>query len=223
MVTVQFTEMEYHRFNFSIRSHNSPWNTMTAFRDLVWLLNCEVLDMINNVSFSSPNTILGVQGVNRGTQNSKLSVWRSETRTAPPTMPVFTQGALYSGSAYFPGRGIMNASVNWSENSTESKPIMLVSGTDVDGTVFKVEISVHDIDPSRASTIELFVMRAYLGPSRDLALVCQRSAAAENAFGQIDIIQQLKEHMENFRFHGVLNRFLSIRDVLDELMRFPVQ
>ena len=55
--------------------------------------------------------------------------------------------ALYTAATRLPGGGYMNASVYKSANFSSDNPVMLVKGTNVDGTPFEVEVNINDINP----------------------------------------------------------------------------
>jgi hypothetical protein len=152
----------------------------------------------------------------------------------PPTPGVLpTQGfreagdnGNYAGNAYFPGRGHMSAVVEWSENSTESRPIKLVSGVDVDGRAFRVEVSVYDIDLNRASIIDLFALRGYLRDwtaTSELGLLIGTKSNVENSFvGFANVAAHLSDRLEDHRFHGNFDLFTKLRELLEKLMElFP--
>jgi len=177
-------------------------------------------------------------------QSSKVSIAKDESPTAPrPTEIVFHKDALYSGGVAV-GSGFMNARVDWSPSSTESNPIMLVRGTDVDGKQFEVEVAVNKINPRNASIIEMFALDGY-SMANGIPAGATRAAAASgimttagsssflssddvkrikdraNAFSTFNFLDAVKEMMETQRFHGNMNGYVKYRDVFEFFSSFP--
>ena len=59
--------------------------------------------------------------------DSFVSFWKDHTTVNIQKETVFSKDALYSGGMAI-GSGFMNASVDWSPNSTEDEPVMLIIG-----------------------------------------------------------------------------------------------
>jgi len=177
------------------------------------------------------------------TQNAKFSVFRDESPTEPrPTEIVFHKDALYSGGVAV-GSGFMNARVDWSPNSTDDNPIMLVRGTDIDGKQFEVEVAISKINPRNASIIEMFALDGYAianglsgGATRAAATNRAMTAVANSFLSQEDVLRikegansfttfnfldTVKEMMETQRFHGNTKGYLQYKDAFDFLSTFP--
>jgi hypothetical protein len=167
-------------------------------------------------------------------QSAKISITKDEMPTAPqPTHSVFSKDALFSGGMTV-GSGFMNARVDWSPNTTDDNPIMLVRGTDDDGRQFEVEVAVNKINPRNASAIELFALDGYsVANGHTQGMSATRAAAwagamtlggasnGQGAFAKFDILSALDEIMESYRFHGDLNGYTKSRELADFLMNFP--
>jgi len=160
-------------------------------------------------------------------QSAKVSIAQGEAPTAPrPKEAVFSKDALFSGGMAV-GSGFMNASVNWSANSTGDNPIMLVRGTDVDGRQFEVEVAINKINPRNVSVIELFALDGYAaanGQSANATRAAARASAMSvpNSFASMsNLLDNLKEMMETQRFHGNINGYVQYRDLLEFLSGFP--
>jgi len=198
--------------------------------------------MINSIN---SNTNIWQLTTNQArTQNAKISITREESPTAPRLKEtVFHKDALYSGGVAI-GSGFMNARVDWSINSTESNPIMLVRGTDVDGMQFEVEVAINKINPRNASIIEMFALDGYSlatrkGAGATRAATASRAMTANgsssflssddvqrikdraNAFSTFDFLDTVKEMMETQRFHGNMNGYVQYRDVFEFFSCFP--
>ena len=160
-------------------------------------------------------------------QSAKVSIAQDEALIAPrPAETMFSTDALFSGGMAV-GSGFMNASVNWSVNSTEDNPIMLVRGTDVDGSQFEVEVAINNINPRNASVIELFALDGYAaanGQSASATRAAARESAMSvpNSFTPIsNLFDALKEMIESQRFHGNIDGYVQYRDLLEFLSGFP--
>jgi len=173
-----------------------------------------------------------------------MSITKDDYPTASrPTETVFHKDALFSGGMAI-GSGFMNARVDWSSNSSESNPIMLVRGTDVDGTQFEVEVAINKINPRNASVIEMFALDGYsfaagkgAGATRAAAISRAMTTAGNssflssedvqkikdraNSFSTFNFLDTVKEIMETQRFHGNMNSYVQYRDTLEFFYSFP--
>ena len=191
--------------------------------------------MISNLGACSQNwNIFKNTNKTNNTSNAKLSIWRSESRVAPPNHFAFCADTVLNGgwsSAMRIGGRYMNATANWSENSSENKPIMLMQGTDVDGTKFKVEVSIRDIDPRSASFIEMFALDAYSnltgGPSlgRGIGLLtASETAFGGDAFSKFNFIEPVNDALDGIRrFGNNMESYMRLRSILDQMLKFVSQ
>ena len=169
-----------------------------------------------------------------GQQSAKLFMRRGEDISDPlssnirrgvTTFKISTK--LYSGGMNI-GGSHFNAFVDWSENSTEENPIMRVRGWDADGD-FEAEVAINNIDPRRASLIEMFALNGYLRANGEPTVRLFSSDLGEQA-GQdgitgstpINVLAPLRERLADLRFHGHSSYYL-LRDILDMLSGFPRQ
>ncbi|MCL2226129.1 MAG: hypothetical protein FWB97_00640 [Oscillospiraceae bacterium] len=170
-----------------------------------------------------------------GQQSAKLFMRRGEDISDPlssnirrgiTTFKISTK--LYSGGMNI-GGGHFNAFVDWSENSTPDNPIMRVRGWDADGD-FEAEVAINDIDPRRASLVEMFALNGYLRANGE-PTVRLFSSDIGGQVGQeggitgstpIDVLALLRERMEDLRFHRHVS-YPLLRDMVDMLSGFPRQ
>jgi hypothetical protein len=194
----------------------------------------KIINMISGINSNS--NIWQMMNRQATQQSSKTFIRMDETPTAPPpTMAVFSKSALFSGAAAV-GSGMVNAHVNWSENSTESNPIMLVNGTDVDGKQFEVEVAINKINPRSASVIEMFALDGYAAATGQPTGATRAAASASsfmsqqelqamrdraNAFTPQNFVDALREMMETQRYHRNLNSYIEYRDLFEFLSHFP--
>jgi hypothetical protein len=149
--------------------------------------------------------------------------------------PVQLHGeALISAAMRVPGGGMMSASVFKSENFSAQNPVMLVKGTDVNGSPFEVEININNVDPNNASFVEMFALDGYFAangkPSsttraaaRDMAIQDALTGTANNAFTKFDFVTHLMEHFETQRFHNNWESVAWLNPVADNLMNHIAQ
>jgi len=141
--------------------------------------------------------------------------------------------ALYTAGMRVPGGGWLNASVYKSESFSESSPVMLVKGTNVDGTPFEVEININDVNPRNASLVELYALDGYNSAmGKDVQISRAASHAAlrmsletdnnslgnMNAFTKFDFIPGLRGLMETQLFHKNMEGYTMYKNVIDSLM-----
>lgn len=202
--------------------------------------------MINNVTYDS--AIWQNPYTKNPQSNAKVSFAKDYSTANHQTHAVFSKSALYSGGVAI-GSGFMNATVNWSENSTADNPIMLVTGVDVDGHSFVAEVAINNINPRSASVIEMFALNGYnvangnqtmrllhqpmLGGRNvvdggggflrgdDIRRILDEANSRSNAFTALNFLDPLLDVLETQRFHGNLSSYLKYRDMTDFLMMFP--
>jgi len=175
--------------------------------------------------------------------DSFVSFWKDHTTVNIQKETVFSKDALYSGGMAI-GSGFMNASVDWSPNSTEDEPVMLIIGIDVDGKPFEAEVAIKKVNPRNASVIELFALDGYAranglagGATRAAAASRALTIAGESPFLSRDEIQKIKDSANSFTtynfldsikdlmgtllFHGNTNSYIQYRDTFEYLSNFP--
>jgi hypothetical protein len=141
--------------------------------------------------------------------------------------------ALYTAGMRVPGGGWLNASVYKSEAFSEDLPVMLVKGTNVDGTPFEVEINIDNVNPRNASLIELYALDGYdaaMGKDVQVSRAANHAAGraflefGNNSFGnmdgftKLDFIPGLKGLMETQFFHKNLEGYTMYKNVIGSLM-----
>jgi hypothetical protein len=141
--------------------------------------------------------------------------------------------ALYSAGMRMPSGGWLNASVYKAEAFSEDSPVMLVKGTNVDGTPFEVEINIKDVTPGNASLVELYALDGYnaamgkdVGISRaanhaayrELIESGNNSSGKMDAFSKFDFIPGLRGLMETQLFHKNLEGYAMYKNVIGALM-----
>jgi hypothetical protein len=162
--------------------------------------------------------------------SAKLSVWKGDDPVVAPgseRMTTFSASALYSGGVQLDS-GHVDLRVIYSNNTTPENPIMLVSGIDVDGRPFAVEVAINKIDPEDASIIEMFALNAYsrtkgwpvfsilsTGGSLQHPL-----GANADAFTGANWLAHFIDRMETQRYHNNLLSYMENKEKVDALMEF---
>lgn len=144
-----------------------------------------------------------------------------------PTNTVLHIDALVSGGMRLPGGGWLNASVFKAESFTPENPVMLVKGTDTDGSTFEVEINANEINPRNASFIELFALDGYfaskgqhLRSAREAGLAMStKDIPGVSGFTRFDFLPSLTEAMEIQLEHRNWEAFRQLQHVVDTLLR----
>lgn len=142
--------------------------------------------------------------------------------------------ALYTAGMRVPGGGWLNASVYKSEAFSEVSPVMLVMGTNVDGTPFEVEININDVNPRNASLVELYALDGYnaaMGKESQISRAANHAALRESlesgdnslgnldAFTKFDFIPGLRGMMETQFFHKNMEGYTMYKNVIGSLMK----
>ena len=146
--------------------------------------------------------------------------------------------ALLSGAFQMPGGGYVGINVYKSDNYSEDNPVMLVKGTNADGTPYEVQVNINDLNPRNASLIELFALQCYyVANGKELwpglaALDALRAQEFGNIpgladffmngiidiFTKLDFIPGIQETMETQRFHGNWEGYTRYKNVIDALL-----
>jgi len=177
--------------------------------------------MINNIN-TNPSTLWA--NVNRQT-NSRPQATNFDPMQGINAPIVLKGDALYSAATRLPGGGMMNAHVFKADSFTAENPVMLVKGTDVDGSFFEVEVNINDIDKNSLSFIEMFALDGYFrangqtcGLSRAASTAMWQSQIEANAFTKLDVLPSLREHLETQRSHGNWEAFRLLDEIIDGFM-----
>ena len=120
--------------------------------------------------------------------------------------------------AQFPINGSIGAEVFWSSNSNAKNPTVIVKGTNIDGSNFKVEVAINDINPSNASTVEMIALNGYLAYNGNSRLplwlhkISERSSKIStgiDAFKPLNFLSAFNNHIKtqlhNRNFEVVMN------------------
>jgi hypothetical protein len=182
--------------------------------------------MINNVNTNTAMLWHNVNGQNK--PQAKNSAFPTST-----SAPIQLHGeALVSAGVRVPGGGMMSASVFKGENFSAQNPVMLVRGTDVDGSPFEVEVNINNVDPRNASFIEMFALDGYFAANGKPAsatraaagaMAIQDALASNNAFTKFDFVTPLLEHLETQRFHRNWEAVAWLSPIMDNLMNHITQ
>ena len=127
----------------------------------------------------------------------------------------------------------MNASVYRAEAWSADFPVMLVKGTNADGTNFTAEVNVHAIDARNASFVELFALDGHNnamgkenGVSRAASHALKRLGLEEglfkgtDAFAKFDFLPALRAMMD-FQFqHRNWEGYGFYKNALDVLSAY---
>lgn len=113
--------------------------------------------------------ITGYSGAKK-TQKNAMDMTFADTLSnaasaAPHTSIVYmkTDDMLYSGGN---GTGL-SFYIQYAENSTDEDPTVVAKGVDENGKEFEQTIHINDIQPQRASVVEMHALEAYLGVDKN--------------------------------------------------------
>lgn len=139
---------------------------------------------------------------------------------------VLKYDALHTMALRLPGGGMVNLHVFKADSFTPSNPVMLVKGTNTDGSPFEAYINVNELNKSSMSIVDMAALDGYLRANgkpgditRAATLALINSDIVADAFTQFNILPSLKEalavqrHHHNWKsvawFDSVINKIIN--------------
>ncbi|MCL2617116.1 MAG: hypothetical protein FWD96_05680 [Defluviitaleaceae bacterium] len=129
--------------------------------------------------------------------------------------------------------GWISARVYKADSFSPDNPMMLVTGTDVDGTTFRKFVNINDVNPRNASLVEMIALEGYLvssgkrasGLARASVLAVEGASgdgARLTAFTTFDFVTALESLLDSKRLNGELfgkwDEYMWLRPIVDALM-----
>jgi len=124
------------------------------------------------------------------------------------------------------GNQWVSGSVFWSKNSTDDNPIMIVKGTDVDGSPLEVEVEIKNVNLKNASIIEMIALNGYLaekGFEQPLPIIDRSSLSGEivnpftDGLTKYDFYTVLMDFLERQRFHKNWQSYTPVKAAIEAL------
>lgn len=181
-----------------------------------------------NTSNVMGSLMWGDVGAQKGkTQQSNMDFYVAQN---PP--PQKGEWAGFAGIQNMGGGRSVSTSVFKAENFSAQNPVFIVTGTDVDGTNFKVAVNINDVNPRNASLIEMAALNAYRsvnglpriptvifdGHNPEAGLDLARVSSASE---QADFLAPLLELATMQRDNKNWESYFLLKEMTDWLLQFP--